>query len=136
MVWLTKWIDAISPELEKYKVALKSLTWFIDLIDNLNDEYCERLLQSVAFFEINDKEAYSFIRTLFKLADTNLKNAGTLLLATFRQTKMSAFMDDTLEGFVEKLYQNDFSEIANNICLYVGNTGQLTLKKLYDKYNL
>jgi|GEM_PF-4033906 len=127
--------NAISSEQERYNSSLKSLIWFIDLIDSLTDEYLHRLLRSVDFLEENDKEAYSFIRSIFKLADTHLKNAGTLLLSTFRQTKMSPFMDDALEGFVEKLYKNDLNEIANNICWYVGDKGLLTLKKLYDNYN-
>jgi hypothetical protein len=120
---------------KKFAIAIKSLTWLIDLVNEINDEICNRLMRSVACFEINDREAYSFIRSIFKVSDTNLKNGGTLLLATLRKTELTAFMDDTYNTFVEKLYRNDLKKIADDICLYVGDSGELTLKGVYDKYN-
>ncbi len=120
---------------EKYKKAVRCLSRFVDRTDELSDEYTRLFRISIARFEENDDEAYSFIRGVYHLADTNLKNAGTLVLETFRKAQLMPFFDSELHGFVEKLYKNNFRNVANDICLYVGDKGQLLLKELYDKYN-
>jgi hypothetical protein len=130
-----KLLEIVSTEPEKYKIALKNLSWFIDCLTELKDEYTQKLLYSVKAFDMNDRDGYSLLLGIYKLVDTNLRNAGILILETFKAANITPFHDRQMYILVEKLFEEGINDIANEICLYVGEKGQLTLKDLYNKYN-
>lgn len=131
-----KIISIADKDKNRFRPVFRALTWLVDIVNDLSDQTTSLLKQSIVNFEPNDREAYQLNRAIFKLADTNIKNAGSLLLQIFTTTDINPSSTSELQGFVEKLYISGHSEIANDICLYVGdNKGSLILKEIFEKYN-
>lgn len=131
-----KIISIADKDKNKFRPVFRALTWLVDIVDNLSDETTSLLNQSIDNFEHNDREAYQLSRTIFRLADTNIKNAGSLLLHILTTTDINPYSTTELQGFVEKFYQAGHIEIANDICHYIGDRkGSLILKGIFEKYN-
>lgn len=131
-----KFISIAAKDRERFRPVYRALTWLTDIFKELDDEILGYLHQSIDNFETNDREAYQLSRSIFKLADTNLKNAGDLLLHIFNKTDINPYSTAELQEFVEKLYQSGNNELANNICHYIGDTkGSLILRELFEKNN-
>lgn len=129
-------ISIAEKDKEKFKSVFRALTWLSDIMNDLSDEITALLNQSIDNFEPNDREAYQLSRVIYKLADSNIKNAGSLLLNIFNTTDINPYSSSELQEFVEKLYQSGNNELADNICHYIGETkGSLILREIFERNN-
>src|SRR5690606_29451627 len=114
-------IQLAQTDAARFRSVYHVLTWLVDIFNELSDEVMQRLSLSIDHFELNDREAYQLSRTIYKLADSNLKNAGSLFVALLHRTDINPYSAAELHQLVSKLYASGNKETADNICHYMGD---------------
>ena len=119
------------PELANY--FLSGCTKWMQHFKDLDDELFEAIKEGV--INLTERDSYFFFEYLNKIIDNNLEKSGELLVAAFRKDATYDLSRGLIADMVEKLYQNDFKEYADEICLLYIKHNQLFLRDLYKKYN-
>lgn len=118
-------------ELSNY--FLSGCTKWIQHFKDLDDELFEAIKEGV--INLADRDRYFFFEDLNKIIDDNLEKGGELLVAAFRKDATYDISRGLIADMVEKLYQNEFKNYANEICELHVQHGLLFLRELYNKYN-
>ena len=111
------------------------LVWLFELLYQLDQETFELLSKVIDKMGSSGRDAYSLLRHLYKIADSEIKLAGKLVLQVYKRGLVGSTYEQELETLVTKLYTTGEKELANNICIAVSDSGSLSLKKVYNQNN-
>jgi hypothetical protein len=115
--------------------SYSTLLSFFNLFSVLDDKLYRLTRDTINKVKKGSVEVYSMLRHLFQIADTNIGLAGDLVVLIYHQKLVHRRDTNELEVFVDKLYNTGLIELADSICIAVGETGSLALKELYNKHN-
>lgn len=115
--------------------VLKDMVRLTALNPTMTADVAQLIRHSIPFLN-NDAATYTAIRSLIKISASDPLVTATLILEIWKQTGVRVHVNEELRQFVESLYIQGNIEIADGLCLYTGETGELGLKSLYDNYKL
>ncbi|MNJ88222.1 hypothetical protein D3C87_57630 [compost metagenome] len=132
--WVEIFNNASKLENEKIdKDILSGSCKWLKHLDEIDEELCEILLNSVKY--LNQSDRYSVIEILSKHIDSSPEKVGTILLELFKAEVNYDISRGNINKMVEILYEKNFKDIADQICLLHGEKGFDFLRGLYAKYN-
>jgi hypothetical protein len=117
---------------EKQKLFLHLLNWLevVPIIDT----------QIVTWYKLSidnlkNKADFRLLKIIFERSDEALEQLGDIYHYLIEKNKDVDFMKSEKIEFTEKLYRNNFKELANSIFLLSLYKGDFSVKDLYKKYN-
>lgn len=102
-------------------------------IDKIDEELYKILLNSVKY--LNRRDRYSAMEILSKHIENYPEEVGTILLELFKTEVAHDISRGNINNMVEILYEKNFKDMADQICLLHGEKGFDFLRELYIKYN-
>ncbi len=111
------------------------LLWLLEDINELNNEIADIVKIISQNLSNNKYHLNHYMKHVFKLADTNLLLAGNIITDILQSKQMIIPYDESLVVFVNKLYNADYNDIANEICITASDKNSLLLKKTYTEHN-
>lgn len=120
-----------TPELANF--FLSGCTKWMQHFKYIDNELFEPLKEGA--INLLEKDRYYFFDSLNKIIDNNLEKAGELLVAASRKNVIYDTSRGLISDMVEKLYQNNLKDYADDICLLHVKNNQLFLRDLYKKYD-
>ncbi|WGL69892.1 hypothetical protein [Elizabethkingia anophelis] len=132
--WIEIFNNASKLENEKIDrdILSGSCKW-LKHIDKIDEELYEVLLNSMKY--LNQSDRYFVIEILSKHIENSPKEVGTILLELFKTEVAYDISRGNINKVVEILYEKNFKDIADQICLLHGEKGFDFLRELYIKYN-
>lgn len=110
------------------------LLWFFERLPKIEKKSFDLASEVIAKAK-NGREVYSFLRHLYKIADSNIEFAGKLVQQVYDAKLVTPFYEQELKVLVQKLYSSEFKQMADNICIQLAEQGSLELKELYNQNN-
>lgn len=117
-----------------YTPVLQTVSNLSSLV-TLNSEIVPLIEASMPFLE-NGPSAFRLVRSLTKIKESDPSQAGHLILKIWKQTGIRVHIFKELVELVENLYVSGYVDIADEMCIYVGDMGHIGLKQIYDQYRL
>lgn len=112
------------------------LTWLFELVDQLDLEVFNLITEVINKIETGNRDAYSLLKHLYKISDTNIELSGKILLQIYKKGLIGPnSYDYELQTLVYKIYSNGQKELADGISIAVSETGSLALKNIYNEHN-
>jgi hypothetical protein len=93
-------------------------------------------LPSVRPLAPGGRDPYTLLRHLYNIFETNIELDGKLVLRIYDEKLVGPSYEKDLLNIVTKLYGLEQKELADSICIAVGETGSLILKEVYNKNRL
>lgn len=115
------------------KFLLSGSCKWLDSINEIDEEIFEIVLNSVRY--VNQRDRYSVIEAVSKHINNSTKEVGLILIELLKLEVSYDISRGKLAEMVEILYENKFTEIADQICLLHGEKGFHFLRQLYIKFN-
>ena len=120
---------------EGFENVYPILLWLAEMSSALDEETCTLVNQTLAKIDDGSRDVYSFTRHIYKIADSNLSEAAKIISFMFEKGIAKPYFDQELRSFIRKLFEKYLKEKANEICIYVADSGSLVLKDIFDEFN-
>ncbi|ETZ22849.1 hypothetical protein [Pedobacter sp. V48] len=128
-------LDKCLTDPDKFKSTINSLVLLSDNLSELSADAIALIETCVSY--LNDgRSSYILIRNLLRLSEKIPDKVSELLLKIWEQTGIRPYANYELKQFVGMLYIKGMQKQADEICMYVASTGNLTLKPIYDHHHL
>lgn len=136
MVLWERLVETLLPlenEIENSKI-LSSLSNWITVVDDLNQRSVDLLKISARHIE-SDFNLFSLIDNLSKFVESRPREVGEILNEAVTQEILLFHKVEEVQKIVTMLYENQVTDIANEICEKFWKRKQFFLKDICDKYN-
>ena len=120
---------------DNYAELLKNLLRLLLLVGELSADFLKLVENSLPYL-VGDVIAYSTVRSLIRLSSGDPQSSGQVVLRIWQQTGIRVEVSKDLLQFVEGLYLKGLSVLADDLCRYVAQAGEIGLKAIYDNYQL
>jgi len=118
-----------NPEFQK---ILSSLSEWLVLIENLDDEIVEWLKLSVSF--LKDTDLIFFIEYLLKHAEESPSKVGEIYLEMLNWNIFPSHNQENIEKLISILYEKNQEGVADRICNLYLDRGFYFLRSLYEEH--
>lgn len=133
-LWLKIYKQSIKLEnVEIDEFILSGCCKWLNSIEKIDEELFEVLSSSVA--HISQRDRYSVIESLSKHLNNSPEEVGLILIELFKKEVSYDILRGKLYEMVEILYDKEYKDISDKICLLHGEQGFHFLRDLYIKYN-
>lgn len=133
-LWLKIYSQSIKLENDEIdKFILSGCCKWLNSIDEIDKELFEVLSNSVA--HLSQRDRYSVIESLSKHLNNSPEEVGLILIELFKKEVSYDISRGKLHEMVEILYDKEYKNISDKICLLHGEQGFHFLRDLYIKYN-
>jgi hypothetical protein len=134
-LWIKIFNQAIKLENKEIdELILSGCCKWLNSIDEIDKELFEILSISVTYLSQHDR--HSVIEALSKHINNSPKQVGLILIELFKKGVSYDISRGKLREMVEILYDKEFIEIGDKICLLHGEHGFHFLRDLHIKYNI
>ena len=135
VIYLWKLLSPIFDSSPNLQDSYSFLIRLFELLYNLNIEVFDLATAVLEKTKAEGRDAYLFLKHLYKIGDTNIDLAGKLVLQVYEKRLVGQSYDSDLQSLVTKLYETGQKNLADSICIAVGETGSLGLKAIYNSHN-
>lgn len=123
--------DIANPELDGY-ILSGCINW-INSLNSIDNDVYEWIIYSIPYIGKHDK--YSIFESLTKHINNETEKVAKILVRLFEEEVTYDISRGKIKDMVEIIYQSDYKEYADKICLLHGEKGLHFMRELFIKYN-